>query len=48
MRTKNEAYNLIDKARETDGTYNGMSYEQGIIDALEWLIGDVEDNPLED
>ena len=28
----------IDKAIELDGTYNGMTYEQGIKDALEWIL----------
>ena len=28
----------IDKATDMDGTYTGMTYEQGIKDALEWVL----------
>lgn len=28
----------MDKATDMDGTYTGMSYEQGIKDALEWVL----------
>ena len=27
-----------DKAAEMDGTYHGMTYEQGIRDALDWVL----------
>ena len=38
----------IDKASDLDGTYKGMSYEQGIKDALEWILyGEVSEPPLE-
>ena len=38
----------IDKASEMDGTYTGMTYEQGIKDALEWILfGEIEEPPLE-
>lgn len=33
-------YAQIDKATEADGTYPGMSYEQGVKDALEWIINE--------
>ena len=32
----------IKKATEMNGTYTGMSYEQGIIDALDWILEDDE------
>jgi hypothetical protein len=38
----------IDKASELNGTYYGMSYEQGIKDALEWILfGKISEPPLE-
>lgn len=36
----------IDKAIETDGTYCGMTYEQGVRDALEWILHE-DDAPLD-
>jgi hypothetical protein len=38
----------IELASKLDGTYNGMTYEQGIKDALEWILyGDIDESPLE-
>lgn len=48
MRTDEEIYNQIDKASEMDGTYSGMSYEQGVQDALRWVVGDENEPPLTD
>jgi len=28
----------IDEAQDNDGKYFGLSYEQGIIDALNWIL----------
>jgi|SaaInl8_200m_RNA_FD_contig_21_2371289_length_412_multi_3_in_0_out_0_1 hypothetical protein len=44
--TEYEINHLIDKSIRLDGTYTGMSYEQGIKDALEWVLGEGPD-PLE-
>ena len=33
----------IDKATDKNGTYNGMTYEEGVRDALEWIL--YEENP---
>jgi len=41
--TEYEINHLIDAAIEQDGTYSGMTYEQGIKDALEWVLGEGED-----
>ena len=39
-----EIYAQIYMAEDNDGKYNGMSYEQGIIDALNWIInGDLNE-----
>ena len=35
---------------ESKGTskFSGMTYEQGIIAAIDWLVGTVDANPMED
>jgi hypothetical protein len=38
---------VINKSIEWNGKYMGMTYMQGIRDALEWILG-VEDEPLEE
>jgi hypothetical protein len=35
----------IDLAYQYDGKYKGMTYEQGIREALGWILGD-DENPL--
>ena len=51
MKNSIEIFEQIDKASELieqDGKYFGMTYEQGIKDALEWVSGYVENKPIED
>jgi len=39
------------KCFESDSTgsnFSGMSYEQGVLAAIDWLTGETTDNPLED
>ena len=46
-----EIYDLMNWAQEgvDQGTrYPGMSYEQGILDALMWLDGSSDHNPMDD
>ncbi len=48
-RTEKDIYMLIDQATERlrhGELYTGMSYEEGVKDALEWVLGG-EDRPLE-
>lgn len=51
MRIKEEIDNLLNKATEAvdagKSKYNGMSYEEGIIAALDWVFGNTDDHPLE-
>ena len=45
-----EIYDLMNWAQEgvDQGTrYPGMSYEQGILDALMWLDGSSDHNPMD-
>ena len=38
-----------DESRSRAGTrYPGMSYEEGVRDALEWIVGDRDEAPLAD
>lgn len=38
----------IDRAAETEGELFGMTYEQGVRDALEWIMyGEEEKPPIE-
>lgn len=41
----------IDKASDAindGGKFNGMSYEDGVVAALEWMLGDTDDKPMYD
>lgn len=45
-----EINRVLDKAMQAveEGTnYPAMSYEQGIMDAIQWIVGEVDDDPLE-
>lgn len=46
MKTEQEITQMIDEAYSNDGKFSGMTYEQGVVAALEWVMG--EENPLED
>ena len=50
-KTENEIYDVIDQATEIvseEGTKcAGMSYEDGVIAALEWVIGRTDNSPVE-
>lgn len=52
VRDEEEVNNLLNKcsAAEDSGEsrYPGMSYEQGIQDAIRWLTEETEPGPLED
>jgi hypothetical protein len=48
MRSKKEIYEQIDRATETDGKNFGMTYEEGVKEALSWVLGDTEDPPIEE
>ncbi len=38
----------IDQQSSGVSRFPGMTYEQGIREALEWVIGDTDDDPLPD
>jgi hypothetical protein len=35
-------------ADNEDGQWASMSYEQGVRDALQWVLGDTDQHPLEE
>lgn len=46
-----EINRVLDKAMQAfdEGTnYPGMSYEQGIMDAIQWIVGETDDEPLKE
>lgn len=51
MRSREEidnCMNLTGDAIEEGSKYPGMSYEEGVRAALEWVTGDVDDHPMEE
>jgi hypothetical protein len=51
-KTEGEIFAALDKAIESQtkerNRYSGMTYQEGIIHALDWILGRTEDPPLED
>lgn len=49
IRTDKEVEDLENRANETkdDSKFSGMSYEDGIVDTISWLRGDITDDLLE-
>lgn len=41
---QNEAGAIV--ADGDDGQWSSMTYEQGVADALAWVLGDEDDSPL--
>ncbi len=50
-KTDNQIEDQLDKARQWDMNSQtdvpGMSYEQGVIAAFEWILGETESLPIE-
>jgi len=45
-RTEEELYRVLDWAQDVQGSrYPGMSYEDGIIYTLDWILGRTDDPP---
>lgn len=51
VRSQAEVDTLLNKCADAsdagESQYHGMSYEEGIRDGIQWLIGELEENPLE-
>lgn len=52
VRSEQDIWDLLNQcadAEETeDSKYPGMSYEQGIKAAIEWITGDIDIHPIND
>jgi hypothetical protein len=45
-RNKKEIKKLIKKAIKYEGIFTGDTYENGILNTIEWLYGKSEHNPM--
>jgi hypothetical protein len=49
-KTKDEIFAVIDAAIASQETrprrYSGMTYQEGVIRALDWVLGRIDDPPL--
>lgn len=43
MKGRKEIISVLDKVKERGNKYFGMTYEEGICNALEWILGDISD-----
>lgn len=52
VRSEQEIWDLLNQCTEAEETgtsnYPGMTYEQGIKAAIEWIIGNVKVHPIND
>lgn len=50
--TEDEILSVLDEAQENTSSgkskYSGMSYEDGVIAALDWILGRSDVQPMED
>ena len=47
MKTEQEIQEAADKVDTSKNPYPGMTYSQGVRDALDWVLGDLEDDEFE-
>ena len=45
-RTENEIQDQIGRAMDNPGQYPGMSYEEGVQAALDWVTGHTDEVPM--
>jgi len=52
VRTSSEVNTVVEQAivliNRGRSRFHGMTYEEGVRNAIEWLLGDIDDNPMED
>lgn len=46
--TDEQVREQLAKAEENDGKWRGMTHEQGVANALRWVLGDDELAPMEE
>lgn len=47
-RTEEEIQEMADKAADNKRNWSGMTYQEGVRAALDWVIGNTTDSPIED
>ena len=45
---RDEVFRAMDGKVDNPDRFRGMSYEDGIIYALEWILGDLDGKPMDD
>lgn len=45
---QNRVLDMYDKAQRKGSKYPGMTYEQGLREAVDWIMEDQEDDPTQD
>ena len=50
MKTEKQIEGVIQEATDNDGKFHGQTYEQGVLNALEWVLEGDEDSisPMSD
>ncbi len=51
IRSKEEIDEVMNKAyeqMENGSKWSGMSFEEGVRAAIDWMLGNTDDNPMED
>jgi hypothetical protein len=51
VRTEEEIHEQIDKALDRidfEGRFQGMTYEEGVAYALKWVIGEIDEAPMQE
>lgn len=46
-RTNSEIQDQIDEAQANDGHFFGLTYEDGVMAALKWVLGEEDIPPME-
>jgi hypothetical protein len=45
--TDKEIENIMNEAIANNGKFDGMTYEEGVEAALRWVLGEMEESPME-
>lgn len=47
VKTPEEINDMITDCIDTNGTLHGMTFEEGVRAGIEWVIGEMDENPLD-
>lgn len=48
MKSQSEIKEMIDKASDDERNLHGMTYQEGVRAALEWVLENWDEDPIED